>query len=234
MPDLDRSDLDARDAQPPDLTVRLQHALRSRSAEITESTLRRPRLGARVERPAQRRRFVPALAAACVVVIVAGGLAGRAILDRAGHGQHEPVGTAAAYLGRQWRLVSLREGGKTVTVPASYGATVAFGDDGSLLMSDSVNALSGPFTVTADGFSTHSMSSTAVGYAGRDPVRLAVVRAIDAIAFRADGVDQPVPVRAAVSGAQLLLTAGGYPMAFALVGPAPVSHTAPATPTRPS
>jgi hypothetical protein len=127
-------------------------------------------------------------------------------------------------LGRLWLLTGIAHAGTDVVVPAALRATLQLSADGQFVASDTVNTMSGKFTRTVRGFEVPAAVTTAVGYAGRDPARLAVISAMSAVA---DGTD----VGAAASRTALTLSVKAYVLTFRDVGAAVVYPSAPPTGT---
>jgi hypothetical protein len=67
-------------------------------------------------------------------------------------------------------------------IPAPIGAFLEFGRDGTILLDDGTNALSGRYSVDGDGFVVQTVTTTLAGYGGNDPVRRAVEGAINTVA----------------------------------------------------
>lgn len=143
--------------------------------------------------------FLPAL-------IATAGLASLAI---AGCGT-TTAGTAApatvaaeAFAGYKWQVVTITRDGKQTPIPARYDVYLSFTRSGQFGANEPINSHGGTYRATSDGFTTGSMTSTAAGYAGHDPVTLLAVGAISAFN---PGVD----AAATMSGNQLTVTVGGY------------------------
>jgi hypothetical protein len=127
----------------------------------------------------------------------------------------------AAGVGHKWRLTRVTATGGKVDVPDSINATFQLTSDGRFLASDGVNALSGTYTATRTGFTVTSTATTAVGYGGTDPTKLAVITAIDVVLGH-----EAVGVAAKTTGTTLTLNAANYQLTFHEEGPA-VSHPPP-------
>ena len=78
-------------------------------------------------------------------------------------------------VGSRWLLTAIANGGASRAVPEALNATWQFTGDQQFLASDTVNALSGRYRFLPTGFATTDAATTLVGYAGSDPVRLAVI-----------------------------------------------------------
>jgi META domain len=197
-----------------DVETRLTRALQARASEITPDRLRHRELRAR-----RTTRLRPVLVAAALIAVVVGvGVAARALRT-----ENPRIGASSAtYVGSRWLLVSVRNGQQHSAVPAALRAGIAFGTDGEVVMSDSVNALSGRYTTTATGFVVSEAGSTAAGYAGTDPTTLLVIKAVDAIALgpMTTGTSAPtVESRARVQAGRLVIEASGYELTFERAGP---------------
>jgi hypothetical protein len=138
-----------------------------------------------------------------------------------------PVVTAsrADYVGSVWLLTNVEEGGRSFAIPARSRARMALLPDGRIQIDDSLNAVSGKFTKTADGFEVRATMTTAVGWLGTDPVRTATIRGMDALAFgNLDGAKPtPGPARATVvsaDGIRLVIQTGTFRLTFVRTGPA--------------
>jgi hypothetical protein len=70
----------------------------------------------------------------------------------------------------------------STSVPASIGAFLEFGRDGTILLGDGTNALFGRYSVDGDGFVVQTVTTTMAGYGGNDPVRRTVEGAIRTVA----------------------------------------------------
>lgn len=185
-----------------------------------------------VRSAAQRRaRIVAGVAAAAfVLAIVATGFVARAWSN---HHSNAAGRSASFYRGSTYKLTSVEHAGRSMSAPASMNASVAFNSEGTIGINDSLNYTSGPFRVVAGGFTTGELTGTAVGYDGRDPVRLTVISGLDAIYV---GSDAAPSTRVAVSGDRtyLTLTAGGYTLRLHRTGAATDSGEAPETDAGPA
>lgn len=131
---------------------------------------------------------------------------------RAGH--TTSAGQAARQLvGSAWVLTEISAGSRTLSVPESLKATWQFAADQQFLASDTVNAISGRYRLSTIGFATIDAASTLVGYAGSDPVRLAVIAAFRAMTSGPVSVEQS-------STANIVMRVPGYVMTFRRTGPA--------------
>jgi hypothetical protein len=109
----------------------------------------------------------------------------------------------AAFTGYKWTVTAIDKSGRKTTVPERYSVGLLFAPDGEFGASDSVNYHSGTYRQADGGFATSSLYTTAIGYAGKDPVVLLAVSAISAF-------DDGVRATATVNGDQLTVTIGGY------------------------
>jgi len=199
-----------------DIERALSEAFHGRAATITADRLRHPEL--RTKRPSRLRRSIIVATGLAVIagILIAGGY----VLS----GRNTPAtSTGAAYVGSRWELSSVQHDGKRSPVPASYGVDIAFAPGGTIVMSDSVNALSGHYTTAPGGFTTSDMATTLAGYVGTDPVRTQIIEAIDAITFPSatNGTSaSSVTVDARVVADQLIITVAGYQLTLDRAGPA--------------
>lgn len=89
----------------------------------------------------------------------------------------------APYVGIEWRLTTVTEGSVSVPISADLDATMDLLEDGTIIMNDSVNVLSGHFTTTAHGFEVTGVARTLVGYVGDHPGRDGAIKAMLALAY---------------------------------------------------
>lgn len=138
---------------------------------------------------------------------------------------------SASYVGSSWRLTNVTKGANNTIVPASLGADMELPPDGRIVINDSVNTLNGQFTKTAHGFEVHNVISTAVGWVGGDSHRLAVIDALDTLAYGASyPTHWPSPARdtvVSVDRTRLVIQAGAFRLVFVRAGAATI------TPLRP-
>lgn len=221
------------------LEAELRGALRERADAVTPDRLRTPASGTaraavspRARQP-QRARWAPIAAAACVAVAVAVGAAAieaQHPSSRATSGSDVDPGFGAGRLWHTaWALVQVRAGGGSTTrIPTSIGAGVTFDPTGRVTATDSVNSLSATCRFAADGTVViGTATSTAAGYAGSDPARLAAIKGIDA--FMAGGTDQAdAGARQSVAGDRLTLRVAQYTLVFTRLAP-PATSSAPAS-----
>jgi hypothetical protein len=149
--------------------------------------------------------------------------------------QPEPSASSsavAAAVGHKWRLTRVTVAGRQVDVPDSIDATFQLTSDGRFGAFDTVNAMSGTYTATRTGFTTTSTGTTAVGYTGTDPTRLAVIASMGAV------LGHNSAVAATTTGATLTLNLANYrrrgptsSLTFRDAGPAASQPPPSATPT---
>ena len=157
-------------------------------------------------------------AVAVAVPVVAGWIPGP---DRGA----TPVVTAsgADYVGSVWLLTDVEEGGQSFAIPAHSRARMALLPDGRIQIDDSLNFVSGKFTKTADGFEVRDTTTTFVGIIDADPVRVATMRGMDALAFWY--VDGATPTRGparntvvSADGTRLVIQTGTFRLTFVRTG----------------
>jgi hypothetical protein len=124
------------------------------------------------------------------------------------------VTSDSRYIGITWRLTNVVHGTVSTSIPADVGAWMKLMPSGQILVSDSVNSLSGSYTVTADGFKPHNVVISAVGFIGRDPHQLAAIAALDTMATA------PAGDKVLNSGqTSLVVQAGAYRLTFTRPAP---------------
>lgn len=146
--------------------------------------------------------------AVVVAVVVTRGSATSAPTGSATHGP-----TRHSLANTQWRMTAVRSDGKTVSIPSGVNDVLAF-RDGAFSAYDTVNRSGGHYSMLAGNLVTVGLFSTYVGYGGGDPIRDALVRAIDQIA---DQPKQLSMVRFAGESRMTLIT-GAYTTTWVLVG----------------
>jgi hypothetical protein len=107
------------------------------------------------------------------------------------------------FAGYKWLVVTIDHGGKETPVPARYAVYLLFAPDGRFGADEPVNYHGGTYHQTSDRFTTGDMVSTAVGYAGHDPVVLLSVGAISTF-------DNGVYAEVRLTGDRLAVMVGGY------------------------
>jgi hypothetical protein len=145
-----------------------------------------------VARPlAQRRRFLALAGAGITLALVGCGSASKA-------GSESP-----RFVGYEWQVVAISRAGKVTSIPARLNVALRFSADGQFGANDGVNFHSGTYRATSDGFTTSSLSTTLIGYAGHDP---AVLLAISAIGTFGDGTH----AKAELIADHLVVRVGSY------------------------
>ncbi len=130
-----------------------------------------------------RRRWLPAALAAAAVIVVAATVSLAA--NRDSTPSQPAAGSLGGFVGYQWRVTSLQDRDGVLDVPSGIDATVGFTADGRVVGDDTVNYLGGAYEVSGDGYHVTDATSTLVGYGGRDPARVRVIYAVDALFFTA-------------------------------------------------
>lgn len=111
----------------------------------------------------------------------------------------------AGFIGYKWTVVAITYQGKTTVVPAGNARTgtyLLFTPDGHFGANEPVNFHGGTYTLTPDGFTTHGMYQTLVGFAGPPSAEVAAISAFH------DGTH----ASAKVSGDTLTVSISGYRM----------------------
>ena len=212
-----------------DMEQSIRQALQTRVEHVTPDQLRYPTLPESTTRRARRSRWTlaaPLLAAACVALIAVaisattsgGGTKGPA----AGNGP----GDLRFLVGTSWTLTSVEQDGHVaVTVPGRLGASVTFDRGGMLSAYDGLNEYRSTYRlVTADKLLVGPATSTAAGYVGHDPARLAAINGIGAMFRASDQRNSPQAISAHRHAGRLVLAASGYTLV--LGSEAPVAATA--------
>ena len=179
-------------------------------------------------RVVRRRRITAGLALSVSVIAVAGVAAVVAMVAGWSPGSGRAVQPASSvsvdYVGSSWRLTDVAQGANSTAIPADVGARLDLLSDGRILVDNGVNALSGRFTKSADGFEVSDVGSTFALYGGSDPNRLAAEAALNTLAYgNADGVTPSSPARDVVvsaDGTRLVIQAGAFRVTFERTGPA--------------
>jgi hypothetical protein len=117
-------------------------------------------------------------------------------------------------VGFRWLLTEITTGNASLSVPQSLHATWQFTADQQFLASDAVNAISGRYRLGPARFTTLDVATTAVGYAGSDPVRLAVISGFQRMISGRSNVELTS------SPTNVVIRVPGYVMTFRRVGPA--------------
>jgi heat shock protein HslJ len=145
--------------------------------------------------PTRRCAWFLALASACTL-LMSPGLAACGSATSA-----KPV--MPGFTGYVWQVVAISHDAKVTSIPARLQVTLRFSPGGQFGANDSVNFHSGTYRTTGDGFTTSDLSSTLVGYAGRDP---AVLLAVNAIGSFGSGLHATVQLTAD----RLVVSVGSY------------------------
>lgn len=120
---------------------------------------------------------------------------------------------SAGFSGYHWLVVAIAQEGKVTSIPARFNVDLRFSRAGRFLADDPVNSYSGRFRLTPGGFATSAVVSTAVGYAGHDPVILLSQRAMMTLVNGAHAA-------ARVTGNRLVVSVGSYMLTCQRHGPA--------------
>ena len=110
---------------------------------------------------------------------------------------------SAGFPGYVWQVVAISHDGKVTSIPTRLQVAMRFSPGGQFGANDSVNFHGGTYRTTSGGFTTSALSSTGLGYAGRDR---AVLLAISAIGSFDDGVHAAVQL----TGDRLVVGVGSY------------------------
>ena len=132
-------------------------------------------------------------------------------------------------VGFRWRIAEVEHGAVSVTVPRTRGGYFAFSPQGDLVADDTVNNYAGRFASAVNGYRVTVMRVTLIGYAGHDPVTLAVIAGMQALTQAGAGI------AVGLTGTRLDLSAGDYRITAVRAGPAgilPLPVPSPAS-TRP-
>jgi hypothetical protein len=174
-----------------------------------------------LQAPAAGRPSRPRIVAigASVLVVIALVVTGVLVLGRST--STGPTGSApgSSLTGTRWTLVALTADGREILLGPEPQCVLAFDSSTQISLDDGLNAMGGQYQLTATGFSTRTMASTAVGYDGSDPNRVATIAAMDAIAFR-ENVDVN-EVQARRRDDRLVISVGTYRLTFIRAGDAP-------------
>jgi hypothetical protein len=116
------------------------------------------------------------------------------------------------FTGYVWQVVAIGHGGKVTSIPARLQVALRFSPGGQFGANDGVNSYGGTYRVAGDGFTTSALSSTLIGYAGRDP---AILLAVSAIGSFDDGIHATVTLTAD----RLVVGVGSYTLTCQRRGP---------------
>jgi hypothetical protein len=154
--------------------------------------------------PMRHRAWFPVLTGACTLLMS---------LALAACGSAAPAKPAPpGFTGYVWQVVAISHDGKVTSIPARMQATLRFSPGGQFGANDSINFHSGTYRTTGDGFTTSTLASTLVGYAGHDP---AVLLTIGAIGSFDNGVHATVKLTAD----RLVVGVGSYTLTCQRRGP---------------
>jgi hypothetical protein len=81
----------------------------------------------------------------------------------------------AGFVGHRWRLVQISRDDRVTNVPGRIDASIEFAADNWVLVNDTVNVASGPFTPVPGGYRIAELPQSAVAYGGHDPLRKTVI-----------------------------------------------------------
>ena len=90
-------------------------------------------------------------------------------------------GGSASWVGYTWRITEVQHGTNSMSIPAALNGFVAFAPDQTLSANDGVNFYFGRYLVESYGYRPNSAGATNAGYAGNDPVQLALIAAVRAL-----------------------------------------------------
>ena len=156
--------------------------------------------------------LVAAAAAVTGIVLVVPGMTGD--VDRSSPAAVD----SATYTGARWVLTSVTEQGRTTAIPPAVRARMELRHDGSILLHNGTNALTGRFSPDRDGFLVQDVGTTFKLYAGDDPARLAAQSAINTLAYgNEQGVTPSGSVRdrvVSVDRSRLVVQAGSVRLQF--------------------
>jgi len=120
---------------------------------------------------------------------------------------------SAGFTGYHWLVVAIRHEGKVTSIPSRFNVDLRFSRNGRFLANDPINSHSGSFRMTPGGFTTSAVGTTAVGYAGHDPVILLSQRAMMAFNNSAHATVK-------VTGNRLVVSVASYTLTCQRHGPA--------------
>jgi hypothetical protein len=186
-----------------ELETAIRDALHSRADTFvpheTELRSRRPR------------RWLPPTIAAAVVVLLA--VTAALLVTRRTASDQPPASSGTGFVGYRWKLVAIDDSHGHASVPGALHANIGFSRDGKIFGDDSVNAWSGVYRLTKDGYEVLKAGGTDVGRLGGVSLRARVVAAIDACFYtawiRPGPPYPPTRVQARVSGTTLTLKVAG-------------------------
>lgn len=115
----------------------------------------------------------------------------------------DQAGKANGFAGYKWVVARIGHDGKDTPIPAKLSVYLEFTPNGEFGANEPVNFHSGTYQATSDGFTTSQLGSTAVAYAGHDPVVLLSVSAISTL-------DGGAHALTALTADTLTITVNGY------------------------
>jgi len=116
--------------------------------------------------------------------------------------------------GFRWRIAEVQHGAASVIVPRTRGGYFAFSPHEDLVADDTVNNYAGRFAPAVNGYHVTIMRATLIGYAGHDPVTIALIAGTRAL------TQAGTAVTVRLTGTRLDLSAGDYRITAARAGPA--------------
>jgi hypothetical protein len=131
----------------------------------------------------------------------------------------------SSIVGLEWRIAEVRRDASSVTIPREQGGSFALSADGGLVADDTLNNYAARFTATTTGFHVTNTTSSGAGYAGHDPIMLALIDGTRALT--GEGAD----VVARRVGTQLDLSVGRYHLVAVPVGPVAAAPSPAPSPT---
>jgi hypothetical protein len=166
----------------------------------------------RVVRAGVGRGLVAAAAAVTGIVVVAPSMTG-------GDNRSSPAAVdSATYTGARWVLTGVTQQGRTTAIPLAMGAGMELRRDGSIVLDNGTNTLTGRFSADRDGFLVQDVGTTFKIYGGDDPARLAAQSGINTLAYgNEQGVTPSGSMRdrvVSVDGGRLVVQAGSVRLEF--------------------
>jgi hypothetical protein len=130
------------------------------------------------------RRLAPAFAAVIVLAVVGTVVVVGVALRSRSHGANSAsTPLTVGIVGYRWRLLHIDHDGQRTTVPASLTPSVEFGADHWISIYDTVNRISGTFTLVPGGYSTSGLVTTLVGASDNDRIRGTIIKDINTLAL---------------------------------------------------
>lgn len=87
------------------------------------------------------------------------------------------------FVGYRWTVTAISDGGSDIPIPSRYAVYLSFFQSGYFVANEPVNTHSGPYRVTADGFTTSDVATTLVGGGARDQASGLAIRAMQAFSL---------------------------------------------------